>query len=74
MIFRLLLIAAAAWIVWRLAGIALRQLEQRSKQAPPDATEDDPPFVPMTRCSRCGTHLPRTDVDDDGCCTRCSGS
>lgn len=66
-LFRLLLIAAAAWIVWRLIGGA-RGAALRSSREPPPAT-----YEPMARCARCGTHLPAAALSRAGLCGRCSG-
>ncbi len=67
MIFRLLLIAAAVWILWRLARIGLQQLERR----PPPGEDQDPPFVATARCPQCGTHLPQEQMNAQGRCPRC---
>jgi hypothetical protein len=60
---QLLLLIALAVIVWRLVRRAL---------APPAAPPTDAPrFEPMARCDRCGTHVPRAQLDASGTCARC---
>jgi len=57
----LLLLAAVAAIAWRL----LRSPPgQRPAGAPPK-------FEPTARCARCGTHVPREQLDAAGACARC---
>lgn len=58
---QLLLLIALVAIAWRLVRRAL---------APP---RDDmsPPFEPTARCARCGTHVPRAELDAAGACARC---
>lgn len=63
-LFRLLLLFAVAWLVWRLFQSARRrQLDQRPPQEQ---------FEPMARCSSCGTYLPAKALSRDGRCGRCS--
>jgi len=60
---QLLLLIALAVIVWRLVRRAL---------APPPAPSGEAPrFEPMARCARCGTHVPRAELDAAGVCARC---
>jgi hypothetical protein len=62
-ILQLLLLIALAVIVFRLVRRAL---------APPAAPRQDAPqFEPTARCARCGTHVPRTQLDATGACARC---
>jgi hypothetical protein len=57
-----LLLIALAFVVWRLLRGAL---------APPASREAPPEFEPTARCARCGTHVPRTQLDAAGACARC---
>ncbi len=57
----LVLLAAVAAIAWRLLRGAL---------GPPPA-QDAPKFEPTARCARCGTHVPRQELDAAGACARC---
>jgi len=62
-LLQLLLLIALAVIVWRLLRKAL---------APPPPTGGEPrEFEPTARCTRCGTHVPREQLDAAGLCTRC---
>jgi hypothetical protein len=64
-LFRLLLIAAAIWIVWRvLRGVRIH-VERVSPQQPER-------FEPMARCAKCGCHLPAAALSKSGCCGRCA--
>jgi len=69
-LFRLLLLAVAVYVVWRLLKIALR------KPAPPGGAQAqrpaDEPFETMVRCSSCGTYLPARSLSASGRCGRCS--
>lgn len=55
-----LLLVALAFVAWRLVRRAL---------APP--SEPPPTFEPTARCARCGTHVPRAQLDATGACARC---
>ena len=57
----LLLLAAVAAIAWRVLRPAPGQ---RPAEAPPK-------FEPTARCARCGTHVPRDQLDAAGACARC---
>jgi hypothetical protein len=62
-LIQLLLFAALIWIAWRLVRKAL---------APPAADAGaTPPFEPTARCAKCGTHVPRAQLDAAGVCPRC---
>ena len=62
-LLQLLLLAALIWIAWRLVRKAL---------APPAAGGEAPPkFEPTARCGQCGTHVPRTQLNDAGLCPQC---
>jgi hypothetical protein len=57
-----LLLLALAYVAWRLL--------QRALAAPREA--EPPRFEPTARCARCGTHVPRAQLDAAGLCTRCA--
>lgn len=60
---KLLLLIVLALVVWHLVRKAL---------APPAAGGGTPPqFEPTGRCARCGTHVPRAQLDEGGVCDRC---
>jgi len=62
-LLQLLLLAALIWLAWRLVRKAL---------AGPGRAADAPPeFEPTARCGRCGTHVPRPQLDAAGLCPRC---
>lgn len=62
-LLQLLLLIALAWVAWRLVRKAL---------APPPTGDGAPPqFEPTARCAKCGTHVPRTELDAAGTCSRC---
>jgi len=61
---QLLLLIALAVIAWRLLRRAL------APPAPPPR-EDAAAFEPTARCARCGTHVPRAQLDAAGACARC---
>ena len=63
-LLQLVLLGALIWIAWRLVRKAL---------APPRADPADEPqrFEPTARCARCGTHVPRAQLDATGACPRC---
>jgi hypothetical protein len=62
-LFRLLLLIALALAVWHFA---------RRMLAPPPAGDGNPPrFEPTGRCAKCGTHVPRAELDAAGQCPRC---
>jgi hypothetical protein len=63
--FRLLLLAAAAWIVWRLLR-GVRVHVERVQPPPPERYEA------MAPCAKCGTHLPASALSKSGLCGRCS--
>ncbi len=56
----LLLLVVLAVIAWRMVRGALK---------PPAG--DAPKFEPTARCARCGTHVPRDELDAGGACARC---
>ena len=61
---KFLLLAAFAWIAWRL--FQHYQRVQALKQPPPQEQ-----FEPMQRCASCGTYLPARSLSSDGRCGRC---
>jgi hypothetical protein len=63
-LLQLLLLIALAYVAWRLVRKAL---------APPAAPGDaaPPQFEPTARCTKCGTHVPRAELDAAGTCSRC---
>ena len=66
-LLQLLLLAALVWIVWRL----VRNVLARPRVDPPG---EPPQFEPTARCARCGTHVPRAQLDAAGVCQRCLGA
>ena len=58
----LLLLVALAYIAWRVVRNAL---------APPASAAEPPKFEPTGRCVKCGTHVPRDQLDAAGHCARC---
>lgn len=65
-LFRLLILIGLAAIVWRLVRNALAP-----NPGPGAAAGDTPQFEPTARCARCGTHVPRGQLDAAGVCQRC---
>lgn len=63
-ILRLLIIVAAAWLVWRIVKQVRSQLP---RQNPPPGDL----YEPMARCAKCGTHLPAKALNSAGLCGRC---
>jgi len=64
-LIQLLLLVALAFIVWRLIRNAL------APPPGPGGGEAPPRFEPTARCDRCGTHVPRAELDAAGLCARC---
>lgn len=62
--FRLLLIAAAVYIVWRL----LRGVRINVERVQPPQQR----YEPMARCAKCGTHLPAAALSRSGLCGHCA--
>ena len=63
-LFRLLVLIAAIYLLWRLAQ---RLLVQRSR-----SHKDPEAFEPMARCSACATYLPKRQLSGDPPrCERC---
>lgn len=63
-LLQFLLLVALIWIAWRVVRKAL---------APPTpaAGEQAPKFEVTGRCARCGTHVPRAQLDAAGVCAKC---
>lgn len=68
-LLQLLLVVVLAFIAWRL----LRQWAARWLLPPetPREPSNDASFEPTARCKRCGTHVPRSELDDTQTCARC---
>lgn len=66
-LLQLLILAALAWVAWRLIRNALAP---RPGPGRPDGGEA-PRFEPTARCAKCGTHVPRAQLDAAGLCERC---
>ena len=65
-LFKLLLIAAAVWIVWRLLrGLRVHVTRIETPPSPPE-------FEKMARCARCGVHLPGPALSSGGLCGKCA--
>lgn len=63
-LFRLLVMAGLAWLVYRL--LQRWRIEITPRQ-PPAA----PSFEPMARCTGCGIHLPARSLSRSGRCGAC---
>jgi hypothetical protein len=63
--FRLILLAALIWFAWRLLSRALRGPHKR-----PTPGGKDQDYLPLTRCTRCGAHIPQP-VGTPAICERC---
>ena len=65
-LFKLLLLAAAVWIVWRLLrGLRVQVTRIETPPAQPE-------FEAMARCARCGVHLPDSALSPGGLCGKCT--
>lgn len=69
-VFKLILIAAAVWIVWRLLQGVRVHISRIQPPPPPPAK---PEFEPMARCEKCGVHLPASAISAGGLCGKCAG-
>ncbi|SFF38444.1 hypothetical protein SAMN04488120_103108 [Fontimonas thermophila] len=65
-LLRLLLLAAAIWLIWRI----VRQVRTQLRHKPPPPAADH--YEPMARCNKCGTFLPARSLNTQGLCGRCS--
>lgn len=63
-IFRLLLIAAALYLLWRLGRVLLKKLNSKN--------ESEPQYLPTVACARCATHVPPDTLSPSGLCGKCS--
>lgn len=70
-LFRLLLLGAALYIVWRLLTVARRAATQQRPPAPRPPSSSAH-YEPMARCARCNTYLPASSLSRAGLCGRCS--
>lgn len=68
-LIQLLLLVGLAAIVWRLVRQALAPPGPAPGPAP--GATDEPRFEPTARCGRCGTHVPKAQLDAAGVCQRC---
>jgi hypothetical protein len=64
MLFKLLLLGVAAFVIWRL----LKSLSAATHLRPPPSSEQ---FEPMAKCARCGVYLPARSLSSDGRCGAC---
>ncbi len=65
--FRFLLLAAAAWILWRLLRGVRVQISRIESPPKPDE------YLAMARCAKCGVHLPAAALSASGLCGKCAG-
>lgn len=63
-LFRLLVLAGLAWLVYRLLQRWRIEITPRQPPAPEQ-------FEPMARCTRCGIHLPARTLSSGGRCGAC---
>lgn len=63
---RILLLAAAIWLGWKLWKNWQAQAQLRQRQNPEA-------FEPTVQCRQCGVHLPVSAVSPTGLCGKCSG-
>ena len=68
-LFRLLLLGAAIYFVWRFLSRTQRPVPATVRG---DAARS-PRYEAMQRCTGCGTHLPARSLSAAGRCTRCDG-
>jgi len=66
-LFRLLLLIAAIWILWRL----LRGLRIHISRIEPPRMPSET-FEPMAKCARCGVHQPASALSANGLCGKCA--
>lgn len=66
-LLQIALIVVLLVVAWRLL--------RRWLLPPPPAESDSPKeFQPMGRCSKCGTHVPRAELEGTETCNRCRGA
>lgn len=66
-LIELLIVVVLALIVWRLLRDGLAARPRDPEGAPPPQ-----PFEPTARCTQCGTHVPRSQVNAAGVCRQCA--
>ena len=71
-LFRLLLIAGAIWLVWRLLRGVQVHISRIERPAPPVPGRPDGDYEPMAKCARCGVHLPASALSPAGLCGKCA--
>jgi hypothetical protein len=62
--FRILVLLALGWLVWRLLRRALQPPAETKRNRPDDA-------LTLTRCERCGTYIPQSPGSTAAICERC---
>jgi hypothetical protein len=70
---RLLILIALAWLAWRLLSRILRPptAQPRGGSARGDNRGGDKDFLPLTRCSVCGTYILQSGTGSATICERC---
>lgn len=69
-ILQILLLLALIWIAWRMLRAFLSSRGGADRR---DADRRETPrFEPIARCGKCGTHVPREQLDPAGVCQRCA--
>ena len=63
-LLQLALLIALAYMAWQLVRKALAP-------RPGGAGGEPPRFEPTAQCARCGTYVPREQLDASGACPRC---
>jgi len=64
-IFRLLVLAGLAWLVYRLLQNWRIEISPRQNRQTPER------FEPMSRCTQCGLYLPAQALSSTGHCGAC---
>lgn len=64
-LFRILLICAAIWIIWRI----LRGVRVHISRIDPPKPDQ---YEAMARCRKCGVHLPASALSKSGLCGKCA--
>jgi hypothetical protein len=68
-LLQLLILIALAVLVWRLVRNVLAA--RRGPGGGDASAGRSPEFEPTARCVRCGTYVPRAQLDAAGVCPRC---
>jgi predicted Zn-ribbon and HTH transcriptional regulator len=63
-LLQILLLIALAYVAWRLVRNALAARAGTADREPQR-------FAPTARCARCGTYVPREQLDASGACPKC---